>query len=162
MDESLSAASDFQDTLDSARRWTHDREFQIGMQLLRDMGATRTEIGEPGGFMDQRASLIREWTASTTFPMQRLEITTNDGSSVSVSDGHVTLEGQAPAEIWTLLVAGLPDEDQPTTEFSRTNMLGWTLVNILLGEVTGSIEIFWLDCVGSVVDTTSIAIDRAE
>ncbi len=37
LDESLAAVGDFQDTLDSARRWTHDREFQIGMQLLRGM-----------------------------------------------------------------------------------------------------------------------------
>ena len=35
--ESLAAATDFQDVLDAARRWTHDREFQIGMQLLRAM-----------------------------------------------------------------------------------------------------------------------------
>ena len=35
--DSLAAASDFQDILDAARRWTHDREFQIGMQLLRAM-----------------------------------------------------------------------------------------------------------------------------
>ena len=35
--ESLAAATDFQDMLDDARRWTHDREFQIGMQLLRAM-----------------------------------------------------------------------------------------------------------------------------
>ena len=37
LSESLDAASDFQDVLDAARRWTHDREFQIGMQLLRAM-----------------------------------------------------------------------------------------------------------------------------
>jgi glutamate-ammonia-ligase adenylyltransferase len=35
--ESLAQARDFQDILDAARRWTHDREFQIGMQLLRAM-----------------------------------------------------------------------------------------------------------------------------
>ena len=33
----LTQAADFQDLLDAARRWTHDREFQIGMQLLRGM-----------------------------------------------------------------------------------------------------------------------------
>jgi len=33
----LNHAADFQDILDAARRWTHDREFQIGMQLLRGM-----------------------------------------------------------------------------------------------------------------------------
>ncbi len=33
----LGEAKDFQDVLDAARRWTHDREFQIGMQLLRAM-----------------------------------------------------------------------------------------------------------------------------
>ena len=31
----LAHSEDFQDTLDVIRRWTHDREFQIGMQLLR-------------------------------------------------------------------------------------------------------------------------------
>ena len=35
--DSLAQAADFQDLLDAARRWTHDREFQIGMQLLRGM-----------------------------------------------------------------------------------------------------------------------------
>ena len=35
--DSLALAADFQDLLDAARRWTHDREFQIGMQLLRGM-----------------------------------------------------------------------------------------------------------------------------
>ena len=35
--EALTRAADFQDILDAARRWTHDREFQIGMQLLRGM-----------------------------------------------------------------------------------------------------------------------------
>jgi len=37
LDHSLTQAADFQDLLDAARRWTHDREFQIGMQLLRGM-----------------------------------------------------------------------------------------------------------------------------
>jgi len=37
LSESLVLAIDFQDVLDAARRWTHDREFQIGMQLLRGM-----------------------------------------------------------------------------------------------------------------------------
>ncbi len=50
--ESLTEAADFQDVLDAARRWTHDREFQIGMQLLRgmisgeDAGAALSDVAE--------------------------------------------------------------------------------------------------------------------
>jgi glutamate-ammonia-ligase adenylyltransferase len=50
--ESLARAADFQDLLDAARRWTHDREFQIGMQLLRgmisgeDAGAALSAVAE--------------------------------------------------------------------------------------------------------------------
>ena len=35
LDEGFEQAGDFQDVLDIVRRWAHDREFQVGMQLLR-------------------------------------------------------------------------------------------------------------------------------
>ncbi len=35
--QALDQAADFQDVLDVVRRWTHDREFQVGMQLLRNL-----------------------------------------------------------------------------------------------------------------------------
>lgn len=40
----LDAAPDFQDVLDITRRWAHDRQFQVGMQLLRGI-ITGNEAG---------------------------------------------------------------------------------------------------------------------
>jgi glutamate-ammonia-ligase adenylyltransferase len=48
----LVQARDFQDTLDFARRWTNDRKFQIGLQMLRGMldgdeaGAAFADVAE--------------------------------------------------------------------------------------------------------------------
>ena len=35
LDRALAPAADFEDVLDGVRRWQHEREFQVGMQILR-------------------------------------------------------------------------------------------------------------------------------
>jgi glutamate-ammonia-ligase adenylyltransferase len=37
LEHGLSGARDFEDTLDLSRRWTNDRKFQIGVQILRNL-----------------------------------------------------------------------------------------------------------------------------
>lgn len=52
LDAALDQARDFEDLLDISRRWTHDREFQIGVQMLRGdgeadrLGATLADLAD--------------------------------------------------------------------------------------------------------------------
>ena len=52
LDGALSRARDFEDVLDISRRWAHDREFQIGVQMLRGdaepdrLGATLADLAD--------------------------------------------------------------------------------------------------------------------
>ena len=52
LDAALDQARDFEDVLDISRRWTHDREFQIGVQMLRGdgqadrLGATLADLAD--------------------------------------------------------------------------------------------------------------------
>ena len=109
--------------------------------------------------MDGRANLIRGWLESSTFPTQGLEITTNGGDPLPAGTLTVTLEGLAPTEIWSIVVSGLASEEQPDTEFSTTDMLGWTLTDIPVEAGVQSIELLGLDRDGSVVDTVSIGVE---
>ena len=52
LDADIDQARDFEDVLDISRRWTHDREFQIGVQMLRGdgqadrLGATLADLAD--------------------------------------------------------------------------------------------------------------------
>ena len=52
LESALSEARDFQDILEISRRWAHDREFQIGVQMLRGdgeadrLGATLADLAD--------------------------------------------------------------------------------------------------------------------
>jgi glutamate-ammonia-ligase adenylyltransferase len=52
LDEQLGRARDFEDVLDISRRWAHDREFQIGVRMLRGdgeadrLGATLADLAD--------------------------------------------------------------------------------------------------------------------
>ena len=62
-------------------------------------------VGQSGGFIDQRASRIRTWITDITYPRVRLQITTNGGANMTVDSLTVNLAGNAPADIFSLVIA---------------------------------------------------------
>ncbi len=104
------------------------------MDALQANGTGNTNIGRSGGFIDQRASLLRTWVNPVTFPVQRLLIQTNSGNPFETQNPTVNLDGVAPAEIYAFVVSinGTPLDPQPDAVLSTTNMTGWSMKDIPL------------------------------
>src|SRR6185503_4767857 len=116
-----------------------DRQFNSDflspwMDLLAAAGTASTGVGKPGGFVDQRAQMIRTWIAPAVFPQQRLLITTSAGNPFTTPNPVTDISGDAPAEVYSILVLrnGVPLPDQPDLQFSTTSMKGWTMKAIPL------------------------------
>ena len=58
--EKLAQARDFQDVLDLSRRWTNDRRFQVGVQILRHMSSLAETSGALSDIADTVISSLYE------------------------------------------------------------------------------------------------------
>ncbi len=104
------------------------------MDLLQANGTGNTNIGRSGGFVDQRAALLRTWVNAVTYPVQRLIIQTNSGNPFETQNPTVNLDGVAPAEVYDFVVSinGTPIDPQPEPILSTTNMTSWSMKDIRL------------------------------
>lgn len=130
------------------------------MQQLSSSGVGSTNVGTAGGFVDQRANLIRSWIRASVYPQVRLEITTNGGSPVVAVEPTVDLAGNAPADIFFLLVLinGEPVDPAPEAVFSTSNMTGWSIDNIPLVPGLNTVEVLGLSSKGDIIDSDSINV----
>jgi len=143
-----------------------DRQFNSDflspwMDLLAAAGTASTGVGKPGGFVDQRAQMIRTWIAPAVFPQQRLLITTSAGNPFTTPNPVTDISGDAPAEVYSILVLrnGVPLPDQPDLQFSTTSMKGWTMKTIPLTSGLNHLEFLGYTSEGDVlVDSDAIDV----
>jgi len=130
------------------------------MQQLSAAGVSGTSIGSSGGFIDNRAALIRSWIRPAVYPQVRLTISTNGGNAFTATQPTVDLDGGAPADVFffTVLRNGQLINPTPEATFSVANMTGWTLNDIPLAPGVNSIEVLGLGSQGNVIDSDSIQI----
>jgi hypothetical protein len=132
------------------------------MDLLHGAGASSDSVavGRPGGWVDQRAALIRRWIEPAVYPEARLEITTNGGRPLAVEGRTVSLSGTAPAEVAYLriLLDERPHPSPPAAVFSREDFFGWSLEDIPIPAGRSEIIVYGADSAGTIVDWASISV----
>jgi hypothetical protein len=134
------------------------------MQQIQAAGVGNTNVGTSGGFVDTRAASIRTWIRSAIYPQVRLAITTNGGQGFTSPQPLVDLSGDAPADVFQLLVVRnglLLDDPGIETTFSNANMTAWTITSIPLVSGVNTLEVLGLSSQGNIVDTDSIQVTSA-
>ena len=133
------------------------------LDLLASVGATADSlaVGRPGGYVDQRATLVRGWLNASVYPQVRLEITTNGGQPFSTASETASLAGRAPAGVTVLraVVNGVPVANQEGV-FSSSDFFGWSIADVPLGPGANEIAVAGLDLTGDVVDGDTITVTR--
>ena len=120
------------------------------MSRLQAIGMSNTGIGQPGGFIDQRANLIRpriSSVVSTTF-----RITTNGGNDFNTTDPTESLTGTAPVGACELLVN---NELYPVT---FTSMTAFRIDDIPTPPGANRLDILGFSLEGELVGSDSITI----
>lgn len=102
--------------------------------LLDRASYTNTAVAKRGGYVDQRRSILINATRGVSAERVKFAITTNGGNPLFVREPLVRIDGTAPVEIHTIVVAvdGKMREDW-NVRFSDTSVIGWT--------ATGSLEL---------------------
>jgi hypothetical protein len=132
------------------------------MQKLDAIGVQRTEVGKPGGFIDQRRERLEKAVNGVSSAAIDFVVTTGGGGPIELEHlAELKVEGSAPVEI-SEIVGGFQDATGFTplplqTEFSRSDLLGWTATGELpLG--SHSIVFLGFDSRGNLVDTTALEV----
>ncbi len=127
------------------------------MTKLQALGMSNTGIGQPGGFIDQRANIVRPRLTGAIYPQVQFTITTNSGNNFSVDSLQTTLNGGCPAEVQTVIISnngGAPFE--ANVEF--TGMNTWRITDLPLVPGANSLDILGYDLRDNLVDSDSITI----
>lgn len=100
------------------------------MARLAQAGHSETEIGLPGGFVDQRRALLQERLAGAT--REAVDFTVSSVRATFAAGEPVEFVGIAPIDVRTV---GVTVDDVATeeiaTEFSDTDVFGWRAVGRL-------------------------------
>lgn len=138
-------------------RWFHSSYLSPYMNRLAALGMTNTAIGQPGQFIDQRASLLQSRIQTVVYPQVRLAITTNNGNNLTTNQPIITLSGTAPVEIGEMMVSRNGNLETTTTP-AYSSLTNWTIANIPLLPGANVLEIFGLDLQANVIDSDSITV----
>jgi len=136
--------------VNGADSWFTSNRLSPYMQRLSAMGMGNTSVGQPGGFIDQRASSLRSRISSvvgTTF-----RITTNSGRDLSVDDFSVDLAGDGSVRVGQILV----NEDYYDTDFP--SMTTWRINDIELHPGLNELNFIAFDRRGNIVGTDMIRV----
>lgn len=132
------------------------------MERLDAVGIDRTEVGKPGGFIDQRRAELEKAVSGVSSGAIDFVVTTGGGGPIEVEQApRLRIDGVAPVEI-SEIRAGIRDGTVITPlpfeiEFSKSDLLGWTAV----GELPSghnSLVFFGFDSRGEVFDTAPLEI----
>jgi len=117
-------------------------------------------IGGIRNFVRSRSSALRNQLRRATSSVIDFEITTNSGDGFETQDPAVTIEGNAPIEVWTVLVSvnGRPLEEP--ARFSNSAPLDW-LVNVPLEAGANQVQCLAFDNAGGLVGTDEITVTTA-
>jgi hypothetical protein len=120
------------------------------MSKLAAIGMANTGIGQPGGFIDRRADLLRTRIASVV--STAFAITTNSGRDFSTSDLSVDIAGNSPAQVCQILVSGEP------YEVVFTGLTTWRIDGVQLHPGANFLELVGFDLRGDIAGTDSITV----
>jgi hypothetical protein len=143
--------------VNGSNRWFHSSHLATYMSKLAAIGMTNTGIGQPGGFIDQRAALLQPRIQSVIYPQVRLRITTNGGNDIVTAQLAVNLAGTAPVNIGTIVVSNNSGEgfSHPTAFSSIT---GWSMTGIPLAPGANNLVLLGFDLRGDLVDSATIRV----
>jgi hypothetical protein len=141
-----------------------DQEFNSGfltpyMNRLQSRGMQEIGIGRPGGFIDQRANLLRNALRSSSYPQVRLAVTTNGGNDFSSMAPVARIEGQAPIDVFQITL--LVNNDEPRVPvrvvFSDADALRWS-ADVPLAAGANTLFFLGTSSEGNTVDSDAITV----
>jgi hypothetical protein len=127
------------------------------MDKLAEIGMSNTFVGQPGGFIDARANLLRPRIAPLFAPAVRFDITTNNGNAYSTDQTMTALQGRAPADVCEIIVSinGDAGSGYPVR---YTSLRDWRIDDIEIEPGENEITLFGLDLRGNVSADDSITV----
>ena len=142
--------------VDTQTGFFHSGYLSPYMQRISADGVGNTGVGSSGGYIDQRAGLIRGWIRSVTESQVDFEITTNGGNDYTATTETITLDGKAPVEAIT--IALLRDGDFIETPVTIRTMTDWRVSNLELVGGVNDITVVGFSSSGELVASDSIRI----
>ncbi len=128
----------------------HSDHMSAYMTRLAAMGMSNTQIGMPGGFIDQRADRVRPRIASSVSTAFR--ITTNSGRDITTDQPTVDIAGTAPVTACEILVNG---ESYPVV---FTSMSAWRIDDITVPPGAHELMFIGFDLRGGLVGSDSLTV----
>jgi hypothetical protein len=124
------------------------------------LAGSGVNLGSTTSFIGTRAGMIRNWVSPAVYPQVRLQITTNGGNDFVAATPLVDLAGNAPADIFSLIVVRNGDfaEPQPQVVFSTSSFTGWEIRGLLLPPGVNLIEVLGFNSRGDLVDTARVRV----
>jgi hypothetical protein len=139
-------------------RWFHSSYLDDYASRLATFGMASTSVAQPGGYIDQRASLLQSRIQAAVYPQVRLTITTNGGANFSTPSATVNLGGTAPVEVGQLLIT--TNSDAGTLyDPGYPGLTTWQLTDVpLIPGTANALVVYGLDLRGNIVDSDSITV----
>ena len=144
--------------VDTSTGFFHSGFLQTFTSRLSSAGVGSMGNAGSGGFIDQRANLIRNWVRGAVFPQVRLTITTNGGNDFVATAPTVNLQGNAPADVFHLSVIRNGTAIDHDVRFVTNNHTGWTATNIPLAGGANALQIVGFSSKGDIVDFDQIEV----
>ncbi|HVR75469.1 MAG TPA: lamin tail domain-containing protein [Planctomycetota bacterium] len=135
-------------------RWFDSAFLSDYANRLAALGMANVGIARPGGYIDQRASILRTRIRAAVYPQVRLTITTSGGNDFATAQPTVDLAGTAPADASEIYV----NSDRRDVEYS--SMTAWRIRGIPLVPGENELVLTGFDLRGNVVDSDSITVTR--
>ncbi len=127
------------------------------MTRLAALGMTNTGLGQPGGYIDQRANFIRPRLNGVLAAQVAVAITTNGGANFTTAQATANFAGTAPVEVAKFLVTQNGDEGSVYTP-SYPTMTTWTIPAIPLGPGANNLVFYGLDLNDELVGDDRITV----
>ncbi len=132
--------------------WFHSDYLAPYAQRLQAIGMSNTGIAMPGGFIDQRNSIIRQRIRNVVYPRVRFTITTNGGRDFTSDSSTVSLRGTAPVEIQRVMI------DDEIYDPSFSGMTSWRVDDIPLHGGANELVVLGLTLKDDLIDSDTITV----
>ena len=133
-------------------RWFHSDYVGDYAGRLSSFGMVNTAPAQPGGFIDQRAALLKAGIQSVVYPQVRLTITTNGGNDFATAQPTVNISGNTPVNVADIIV----NTERFPLKFN--SMTTWSMTGIQLQPGANNLTFFGYDLRGNLVDSDGITV----